>query len=65
MILYAGPIIEALKRGDPGAAELALKFMRFRLTDAAIHGCHHCDENELVGVPCHWCGLKTRKAKTR
>jgi hypothetical protein len=26
-----------------------------RSTEAAIHGCHHCNEG-AVGQPCWWCG---------
>lgn len=42
------------------AATRAVRFLRNRLTQAAIHGCHHCDEGER-GKPCWWCGLKNTK----
>lgn len=57
---YADTVIKALKKGEPGAAERAAKFMKRRLTPAAIFGCHHCHEGDS-GTPCWWCGLKNRK----
>lgn len=41
-------------------ATLAIRFLQRRLTEAAIHGCHHCDEGER-GAACWWCGLKNTK----
>lgn len=57
---YAVDIIRALQRGEETASTRAVKFLKRRLTEAAIHGCHHCHEGE-AGTPCWWCGLKNRK----
>ena len=66
---YAEPVIADLKAfadglddagwSDHGAVDRAIAFLETRLTDAAIHGCHHCDEGDRAGAPCWWCGLRT------
>lgn len=63
---FGGPVIRDLRAfiesNTPmnlSAVEAALDFLETRLTDAAIHGCHHCGEVER-GAPCHWCGLAER-----
>lgn len=41
-----------------GRLDLAIAFLRARLSEAALAGCHHCDEEgNGRGAPCHWCGL--------
>lgn len=41
-------------------ATRAVRFLKRRLTPAAVHGCHHCDEG-LPGEPCWWCGLRSTR----
>jgi hypothetical protein len=62
---HARPVIAQLERAlsattggamTQAAMQAAIEFLTTRLTEAAIDGCHHCDE---VGPPspCRWCGL--------
>ena len=57
---FAGVLLTAMDdpRVDPKTLLAAIRwFLRNRLTEAAIAGCHQCDEGEK-GTPCWWCGLK-------
>lgn len=63
---FAGSLIKdigsALNQEQTPAIRALLRrvnrFLKNRLTEAAIEGCHHCDEDEPP-APCHWCGLKS------
>lgn len=60
---YAKDIIAALRAGAPGAAADAAEWLSRNLTDAAIHGCHHCGEGDNPSSPCWWCGLRDRQRR--
>lgn len=50
--------VEALRTLPHPEAHEAADFLERRLTDAALDGCHHCDEGDSTDAPCWWCGLK-------
>lgn len=63
--MFAGPVIKALETLDQDEPVLrAIDFLRSRLTDAAIAGCHHCGEGES-SAPCWWCGLRNMRRRKR
>lgn len=67
--VYGKAIIDELRnahRSDSaGAIANAIDFLRANLTDAAIHGCHHCGEQDDPGAPCRWCGLRDKPRRIK
>jgi hypothetical protein len=67
--IYGAEVVAALRKarkrighiqkaaGTRAAMTQAINFLTNRLTEAALAGCHHCDETEPP-APCFWCGLK-------
>jgi hypothetical protein len=62
--VYAALIIQALRENHAGASARAAAWLEANLTEAAIHGCHHCGEADRHGAPCWWCGLRDVPAET-
>lgn len=66
--IYGKEVIDALRASGltgNAAVALAIDFLRANLTDAAIHGCHHCGESDADESPCRWCGLRDTPRRIR
>lgn len=62
---YGNAIVAALRSGHPAAVEQAIDWLKANLTDAALHGCHHCGEADRDDAPCRWCGLRDKPKRVR
>lgn len=55
-VQYAQSILRPDQSDARERLDFVIEFLQQRLTEAAISGCHHCNEGQS-GSPCWWCGL--------